>query len=128
MAASRSDWRALLAVAGALLWLVSGSTGPAQAQSSPVLKANFHTLGVYWTRLANAQGVAIRYRSTGSTTWLKGQALWRDDVAPLAAFKGQYRGSIVNLIPNTAGSLRFDPITGARSNRFPRGRPHNEFS
>ena len=86
MGTSRSDWRAVLAVAGALLWLVCGSAGPARAQASPVLKANFHTLSVYWTRLANAQGVAVRYRPAGAASWLKGQALWRDDVSPLTQF------------------------------------------
>ena len=100
MGTSRSGWRTVFAMTGALLWLVCGSAGPAQVQVSPVLKANFHTLSVYWTRSVNAKGVAIRYRTTGSATWLKGQALWRDDVSPLAQFKGQYRGSIVNLTPN----------------------------
>src|SRR6478735_7649480 len=77
MGISRSDWRTVLAVAGSLLWLVCGTASPARAQASPVLKANFHTLSVYWTRSLNAQGVAIRYRPTGAVSWLKAQALWR---------------------------------------------------
>ncbi|MGE3292554.1 MAG: hypothetical protein AB7O95_14340 [Geminicoccaceae bacterium] len=87
--------------------LTCGWSISAAAQAVPTLRSNFHTLSIYWTRSLNAQGVAVRYRPLGSDLWLEAQNLWRDDASPLAQYRGQYRGSIVNLAPNTAYEVAY---------------------
>ena len=100
-------WRRRVIALTAMVFCLFCRGGTVHAQAVPVLKANFHTISVYWTRGANGQGVKIRYRPAGASSWLAAQDLWRDDVSLLSQFKGQYRGSLVNLEPNTAYEIAY---------------------
>ncbi len=101
MSPSQPGRRVVFALTTIVFCLFYPLGSSARAQTVPVLKANFHTLSIYWTRSASSQGVAVRYRPLGAAAWLKAQSLWRDDTSPLAQYRGQYRGSIVNLAPGT---------------------------
>ena len=127
----RNRWRWLLLVGELTVaaWFGVVWARTAHAQSEPVLTANFHTIGMYWSRDANPLGVAVRYRPAGAMSWLAAQDLWWDGISTLPAFVRQYRGSIVNLSPGTTYEVAYSLDDGAswsdarqirtRSEQFP---------
>ncbi|MGE3740908.1 MAG: hypothetical protein AB7I59_15565, partial [Geminicoccaceae bacterium] len=102
-----------LLVAATLACLAAAGAASAQSQSRPVLTANFHTVGLTWSRDRNPLGVAVRYRPVGTPSWLEAQDLWWDGISPLPAFVRQYRGSIVNLSPDTSYEVAYSLDGGA---------------
>lgn len=98
----------LICVVGLVLTLVALSwTQAAHAQGRPSLTANFHTIGLSWPRDVSSRGVAIRYQPFGTSSWRGAQSLWWDGNSPLPAFRRQYRGSIVNLSPDTGYEVSY---------------------
>ncbi len=75
--------------------------------AAPTATANFHTIGLYWYRTQNPAGVAIQYRPAGSAVWKNAQALWWDGLSSIDTYRNQYRGSIVNLRPDTLYNVRY---------------------
>ena len=74
----------------------------AAALAAPTYVATFHSLGLYWTPPGGApdKGVRVQFRAAGTTAWREGLALWFD---PRNA---EYRGSLVELEPGTAYTVR----------------------
>ena len=70
--------------------------------ASPFSAATFHCISVYWTpdNGSNNKNVLVRYRVSGSTKWLNALPIRYSDVKHKEV-KATYRGSIVNLTPNT---------------------------
>lgn len=79
----------------------------ASAGAEPVASANFHTIGLYWTRSENPEGVAIQYRPDRASSWKAAQPLWWDSLATIPEYRNQYRGSIVNLKAGTLYNIRY---------------------
>ena len=51
----------------------------ANAGEAPTVTANFHTIGLYWSRPQNPAGVAIQYRQgRHAAVWKGAQPLWWD--------------------------------------------------
>lgn len=68
--------------------------------------ATFNSIGLYWkakTGSAAREGL-MRFRQTGTATWRQANSLWYDDRAlpSVPAHSHEYRGSIVELKPNTS--------------------------
>lgn len=64
---------------------------PATVQAVPT----FHSIGLYWTPEGGSENLAatVLYRVAGAAGWSEGLPLWFDER------DGEYRGSIVHLIP-----------------------------
>jgi hypothetical protein len=99
---ARRDW-----ILAAILALLVLHPATARANAEPTATANFHTIGLYWSREQNAAGVAIQYRPDGSVSWKDAQPLWWDQLSAIPAYLNQYRGSIVNLSPGTLYNIRY---------------------
>jgi hypothetical protein len=70
---------------------------PLKALANPQAVTTFHSVGLYWS---HANGSAsneckVSYRKTTDEVWSNAMPLWFDVIS------SEYRGSIVNLIPNT---------------------------
>lgn len=75
----------------------------------PKTVPTFHSIGIYWRpeqgRLDNA--CAVEFRVAGTETWHWAQDLWFDvSTWPRMGMRYSYRGSIVNLTPNTRYEIR----------------------
>ena len=84
----------------------------ANAGEEPTVTANFHTIGLYWSRPQNPDGVAIQYRKAGTSLWKGAQPLWWDSLSSIPEYLNQYRGSIVNLTPANRYNLRYSLDAG----------------
>ena len=76
---------------------------------------SFHAISLYYGPFASGDDpLHIQYRPAGAPTWKDAQDLFLDRTAPanLAQFRNQYRGSIVNLKPNTLYNLQFKQADG----------------
>ena len=115
--------RALLQVLGFAMACMALAHTPAQAQEKPEAVATFHCMSLYWKPdgASADRACTIRYRAVGDKEWREGYPLWFDDRHPEAfakiypdryhwrnqteasqpEFSHQYRGSIVNLKPDT---------------------------
>jgi hypothetical protein len=111
----------------AVLALLATSQGdvPRTAGPDPVIVPTFNCLGIYWS--PNGGGsektCEVRYRPARSRQWKEALPLWFD------ARNGEYRGSIVNLIPDTSYEVTLRLSGGSRvvtartwSESFPVGR------
>lgn len=70
---------------------------PLNAQAAPNAVATFHSIGLYWSPANGSTDneCEVLYRKKGDTSWRKALSLWFD------MRNREYRGSIVNLSPNT---------------------------
>ena len=64
----------------------------------------FHSLGLYWSPSngSTANECQVDFRALGESTWREGHPLWFDPR------DGEYRGSVVNLIPGTTYEVRLN--------------------
>lgn len=75
----------------------SRDTFPITAGAEPVVVPTFHCFSIYWSPQGGGaeRTCSLRYRVAGSPQWREALPLWFD------ARNGEYRGSIVNLTPDT---------------------------
>ena len=68
----------------------------------------FHSIGLYWTPAGGGASVAaqVQFRELGAPTYRQGLDLWYD------TRNAEYRGSIVELKPNTAYDIKLTLSTG----------------
>ncbi|MFH1377377.1 MAG: right-handed parallel beta-helix repeat-containing protein [Planctomycetota bacterium] len=79
----------------------SASAAPATTSKAvPLAVPTFHCIGFYWSPDGGAadKRVLIQYRKAGAAKWLDGLPLIYRPI-PAPECKGDYRGSLVNLIP-----------------------------
>jgi hypothetical protein len=110
-------------LAAALLTLNAITAAEPAAQTGARAVATFESIGVYWTRPAAGERCRVHYRPTGVTDWREGYPLVYDPR------EGEYRGSLVELKPDTAyeirleaGSDRAEFRSRTRGERFPAGK------
>lgn len=86
----------------ATIFLFSGPVFIKANAAAPFSAATFHCISVYWTpeNESDNKNVLVRYRIMGSTAWLTALPIKYSDVKHTEV-KATYRGSIVNLTPNT---------------------------
>ncbi len=100
----------------AMCALLCCSPKPAQELASIEAVPTFHNLGLYWKPKAGAQDnpCSVKFREQGTQQWLPASDLWFDATdhqqAPEHAM--QYRGSIVNLKPDTSYEVRLTLASG----------------
>jgi hypothetical protein len=97
----------LLLVVGLLWWLLP-SAAPAAAEPRAV--PTFHCMSLYWDRAADGSTTnecRVNYRAPGQSAWREAQPLWFD------VEQKQYRGSVVELAPNTAYEFQLRLRSGA---------------
>jgi hypothetical protein len=95
---------------------------PADKAINPYAVATFECAGVYW-KTSESGTCKIRYKELKSNTWKNSLDLVFDPR------QGEYRGSIINLIPNsdyqielTAGSAKTQLKFKTRNDNFPAGK------
>jgi PKD repeat protein len=80
--------------------------------------ATFHSLGLYWSPANKGTGqvAQVEYRVAGTTTYQRGLDLWYDlrTPAPSGGSAGEYRGSLVQLQPNTTYDIRLTLSPGGQ--------------
>jgi hypothetical protein len=118
--------RTLAGLLGLLSALLGRTPAPAIAAEAPTVTANFHAIGLYWTRTQSPDGVAVQYRRTGARAWKAAQPLWWDALSLIPGYREQYRGSIVNLQAATSYDLRYSHDGGFTWSAIPsvRTRPN----
>src|SRR5690554_6269602 len=79
-----------------IIFLLSVHSGKSQPEgnANPYAVATFECAGIYWKTVEDGFG-KIRYKAQDSNSWNEGLDLVYD------ARDGEYRGSIIKLIPNT---------------------------
>ena len=103
-ACSRRGILCVILLSAVLQW-VCGSQARAE-NLTPSAVASFHTVSLYWSR-AKAGTVDVQYRRSGASAWKAAQPLWYDSVNANATYRDQYRGSIVNLDPDTVYNVQY---------------------
>jgi len=75
--------------------------------ANPSVVSTFHCLGIEWSPAGGGAAVdcRVQYRLWGAAAWKDAMSLWYD------AADGEYRGSIVNLIPGATYEIRLS-LTG----------------
>lgn len=70
--------------------------------AEPIAVPTFHSIGLYYSPIGGSENNAclVEYKIVGEEDWEKGQDLWFD------ARNGEYRGSLVNLIPGVTYTIR----------------------
>ncbi|MCX7049804.1 MAG: right-handed parallel beta-helix repeat-containing protein [Candidatus Sumerlaeota bacterium] len=78
------------------------------AAAEPFAVPTFHSLGVYWSPEGGsaARPVAVSYRKQGDATWRQALPMRYNPIAGTDEDRADYRGSIVNLTPNTRYEIR----------------------
>ncbi len=63
----------------------------------------FHCMGLYWSPTGGTENksVLVKYRVLGTTQWYQGLAMRYNPIAGTTKDLTDYRGSVVNLTPNT---------------------------
>ncbi|MEO9946953.1 right-handed parallel beta-helix repeat-containing protein [Paraglaciecola sp.] len=78
------------------------------ASAQPEAIATFESIGVYWSDAVDAGSEnegTIQYRPLGDSDWNDGFALWYDERGGDFG-EAEYRGSLVNLTPNTEYEIK----------------------
>jgi len=91
----------------ALFFLAFSGLG---ADDRPTAVPTFESLGLYYTRAQAAEPCNVKYRVAGTSAWKEGYPLVYDQR------EKQYRGSLVNLKPDTAYDIRLE--TGSQHAEF----------
>ena len=81
------------------------ASNPNGATATPT----FNCIGLYWgpTGGSSTNTCQVQYRISGSTTWKQALPMWYDSRSP-----AQYRGSIMNLTPNTNYEIKLTLNSG----------------
>ena len=92
---------------------------PAVHAAAPFSVPTYHCLSVYWTPTNNEGGepVSIKYRVTGEQTWHNGYPMVYNPVAS-PSVKADYRGSLVNLQPDTSYDISLQVGTRGETAEF----------
>ncbi len=79
------------------------SAMPSASADEPTTVSTYHCLSLYWTPDDNGGGqpVTVQYRVTGDTAWRTALPMRYNPVSS-AEVKGDYRSSLVNLLPGTS--------------------------
>ncbi len=90
-----------------LLMLVALAFNYAEA-ATPFSKATFHCISLYWSPSggATSKKVTVLYKKSGDSEWLKGYEMSYLPIDSTTLDKATYRGSLVNLTPNTTYQIR----------------------
>jgi hypothetical protein len=83
--------------------------------AAPKAVATFESIGIYWDDAVDADvgnECTVQYRVAGSSHWLAGSALWYDNRGGEYGAP-EYRGSLVNLTPNTNYEIKLTLQSGA---------------
>jgi len=74
-----------------------------QMNSNPFAIPTFHCIGVYWSPPEGAadRDVLVKYRPYGASEWANALPMRYNPISTTTEDKADYRGSIVNLTPNT---------------------------
>ena len=90
------------------------------ARADPVAIPTFHCVGVYWSPPGGAadRRVFIRFREAGTNAWQDGLPMKYNPIANTDEDLADYRGSIVNLRPNTAYEIELRLEGTDRSTRL----------
>jgi len=81
----------------------SFTTMPADALERPSAVSTFHCIGVYWSPQGGSadKDVLVDYRPNGTSEWLQALSMRYNPISTTTEDKADYRGSIVNLTPDT---------------------------
>ena len=79
-----------------------------RAGAAPSSVSTFHSIGLYWAPPGGtpANTARVEFRAAGASAWRQGLDLWFD------ARDSQYRGSLVELTPGTAYTVRLTLDSG----------------
>jgi hypothetical protein len=94
----------LTALQPALIYGEAGSVGESVAAAdTPFAISTFHCLSVYWSPQDGSpyRNVWVKYRHKGGSEWLKALPMRYNPISETTEDKADYRGSIVNLAPDT---------------------------
>lgn len=99
--------------------LLLGSIFTNAYAAAPFGYATFHCISVYWTpqNITDTSDVFVRYRVEGSTNWLTALPVKHSSVKNREV-KATYRGSIVNLTPNTVYEISLQLGKSAEKSGF----------
>ena len=106
--------------ANRIIVIVLACTGIALGDSQPQAVPTFQCLGLYWSpEGGSAENTCdVRYRRVGAVSWKEAMHPWLDARSSgelPAEHRQQYRGSIVNLSPDTEYEIELSlPETGRR--------------
>ncbi len=99
---SQSSLKAVIA----LLFTTFTCLGSQQAYAKPPTGVStFHSISIYWTpnSIDSSKKVLVKYKITGTGQWYQGFPMSYSHIANAGTHqKSLYRGSIVNLTPNTS--------------------------
>jgi len=75
---------------------------------TPFAVPTFHCLGIYWSPAGGSlnKDVLVEFRKQGNTDWRQGLNMAYYPISGTSADKTDYRGSIVNLFPNTSYEIK----------------------
>lgn len=84
-----------------LILIACFTTSPCLA-AKPIAIPTFHSIGLYFSPKSGSEDNTchVQYKIVGERGWKQGQDLWFD------ARNGEYRGSLVNLIPGVTYKIR----------------------
>ncbi|MHC4569618.1 MAG: right-handed parallel beta-helix repeat-containing protein, partial [Planctomycetota bacterium] len=85
----------------------SFTTEPADALE-PLAVSTFHCISVYWSPQGSSadKDVLVDYRPKGTSDWLQALPMRYNPISTTTEDKAYYRGSIVNLTPDTEYEIR----------------------
>ncbi len=104
--------------------LIYGEAGSADesviAADTPFAIPTFHCLGVYWTPEDSSthRNVWVKYRPKGESEWLKALPMRHNPISDTTEDKAEYRGSIVNLTPDTEYEIHLALEGTSRTSEF----------
>jgi len=95
---------------------------------APFSVSTFHNISIYWSPNSGAEGIAaeVKFKEAGTNLWIDGLDMKYNPIAnvglnPISGLrydKADYRGSIVNLTPNTTYDIEVTLAGTAISNTF----------
>lgn len=86
-------------------------------KKEPYAVTTFHSIGIYWkTDEGDTNNrCTVRYRLGGTSSWTKAQDLWFDDSTDDPVWFKSYRGSIVNMQPDSFYEIELKLASGRRA-------------
>src|SRR5690349_19255726 len=127
MRQTRLDHASIVTALVVLSTFVKAQDEPANTSKKPVLCVpTFHCLSLYWSPEGGEleKKVLVKFRESTEKTWHNGLPM-RYNPVKTKECKGDYRGSIVNLKPNTAYDISLT-LEGTSINTSLKGTTWNE--